>query len=187
MFFSMPFRCRPTSFLSSSLAAPSPSPVAILHRQRAFRAGSRLLPACSMRECHPPKSPLFRLLRPLHLCSRLPKHDIDFHDVIKCNHFYRQPPPSPPLQPTTNRSKVAQGGSDLSNNKAAPVWEPPYSDHQLRFETLRLATSPSHYHSVSSSPPLPWIAYSPARIATTTDSPTAPSTAPAPVQSRSRE
>ena len=97
-------RSRPSSFTSSPLALPHLSPVAILHRQRAFRAGSRLLPARPMRECHPPKSPVFRLLRPLHLCSRLPDNDIDFHDVIKYNHLYRQPPPSPHSQPAKSHS-----------------------------------------------------------------------------------
>jgi hypothetical protein len=103
-------RSRPSSFTSSPLAIPHPSPVAILHRQRAFRMSPRLFAARSMRECHPPKSPLFRPLRRLHLCSRLPNHDIDFHDVIKCHHFYRQLPPSP-LSLTKNASNVAKRGS----------------------------------------------------------------------------
>jgi hypothetical protein len=107
MFFSVPFRCRPTSFPSSLRAIPHPSHVAILHRQRAFRVASRLPPARSMRACHPPKSALFRPLRPLHLCSRLPKHDIDFHDVIKCNHLYRQLPPTSLVQPAKNTLNVA--------------------------------------------------------------------------------
>ncbi len=101
-------RSRSSSFTSSPLAPPHPSPVAILHRQRAFRVSPRLLAAHSMRECHPPKSPIFRPLRPLHLCSPLPKHDIDFHDVIKCNHFYCHPLPSPLSQPANSHSGVAE-------------------------------------------------------------------------------
>jgi hypothetical protein len=48
----------------------------------------------SMRECHPPESPVFRPLRLLHLCWPLPEHDMHIFDVMKCTYLYRQPPGS---------------------------------------------------------------------------------------------
>ena len=143
-------RCRTSSFTSCPLGIVHPScsiipyrsPVASLHRSSTVPARESTTSRSNVNHHsrhvghhNRPFSPL--RASPISV-SPPPLHDMHIFDVIKCHHFYRQPPPSALWHPTKNVFNVGKCGgvpltlaAHLNQCASAGVWSPDISQGWL--------------------------------------------------------